>query len=69
MSNKYDYKDVFVHDTSFVDENVTIGQGTKIWHFNHILKDCKIGSDCSFGQNIPSASRSIFFVNTTGFAL
>ncbi len=52
MSNKYDYKDVFVHDTSFVDENVTIGQGTKIWHFNHILKDCKIGSDCSFGQNV-----------------
>jgi UDP-2-acetamido-3-amino-2,3-dideoxy-glucuronate N-acetyltransferase len=52
INKKYNYKEVFVHDTSFVDENVTIGQGTKIWHFNHILKDCKIGKDCSFGQNV-----------------
>jgi len=52
MNNKCDYEDVFVHETSFVDENVIIGQGTKIWHFNHILKECKIGKDCSFGQNV-----------------
>lgn len=52
MNKKYDYKDVIVHETSFIDENVTIGRGTKIWHFSHILKDCKIGSDCSFGQNV-----------------
>ena len=52
INKKYNYKEVFVHDTSFIDENVTIGQGTKIWHFNHILKDCKIGKDCSFGQNV-----------------
>ena len=52
MNKKYNYKDVFVHETSFIDENVIIGQGTKIWHFNHILKDCKIGKDCSFGQNV-----------------
>ena len=52
MNKKFNYKDVFVHDTSFVDENVKIGKGTKIWHFNHILKNCKIGNDCSFGQNV-----------------
>jgi len=46
------YKDIFIHETSYVDDNVAIGQGTKIWHFNHILKDCKIGENCSFGQNV-----------------
>ena len=52
MNKKYDYNDVFIHDTSFVDDNVTIGQGTKIWHFSHILQDCNIGKDCSLGQNV-----------------
>jgi len=52
MNKKNDYKDVFIHDTSFVDDNVTIGQGTKIWHFSHILQDCNIGKDCSLGQNV-----------------
>jgi UDP-2-acetamido-3-amino-2,3-dideoxy-glucuronate N-acetyltransferase len=52
MNNKPNYKEVFIHETSFIDENVTIGEGTKIWHFSHILKDCKIGKDCSFGQNV-----------------
>ncbi len=52
MNNKYDYKDVSIHETSYIDEDVTIGPGTKIWHFSHILKDCKIGKDCSFGQNV-----------------
>lgn len=50
-SNKH-FKDVFIHDTTYVDENVEIGYGTKIWHFSHILKDCKIGNNCSFGQNV-----------------
>jgi UDP-2-acetamido-3-amino-2,3-dideoxy-glucuronate N-acetyltransferase len=52
MNKKSDYKDVFVHETSYIDENVKVGEGTKIWHFSHILKDCKIGKDCSFGQNV-----------------
>jgi UDP-2-acetamido-3-amino-2,3-dideoxy-glucuronate N-acetyltransferase len=52
MNKKNDYKDVFIHDSSFVDDNVKIGQGTKIWHFSHILQDCNIGNDCSFGQNV-----------------
>ncbi len=41
----------FVHSSSFVDENVEIGEGTKIWHFCHILPGTKIGKNCSFGQN------------------
>lgn len=46
------YKDVFVHESSYVDNNVTIGRGTKIWHFSHILMNCEIGEDCSLGQNV-----------------
>lgn len=42
----------FVHETSFVDEDVQIGEGTKIWHFCHIQKGAKIGEKCSFGQNV-----------------
>ncbi|MDP8239450.1 MAG: Gfo/Idh/MocA family oxidoreductase [Candidatus Hatepunaea meridiana] len=41
----------FVHPTSFVDDNVEIGKGTKIWHFSHIMKGAKIGEKCIFGQN------------------
>ena len=41
----------FVHDSSFVDENVVIGNKTKIWHFCHILSGSVIGDNCSFGQN------------------
>lgn len=45
-------KNLFVHESSYVDDNVTIGQGTKIWHFSHILSNCDIGEDCSLGQNV-----------------
>lgn len=41
----------FVHESSYMDENVSIGQGTKIWHFSHILSGSVIGECCSFGQN------------------
>lgn len=42
----------FVHESSYVDENVTIGHGTKIWHFCHIHKGAQIGTNCSLGQNV-----------------
>ena len=42
----------FVHESSYVDENVTIGNGTKIWHFCHIQKGAVIGERCSLGQNV-----------------
>jgi len=44
--------DFFVHESSYIDDNVTIGEGTKIWHFCHIQKGAKIGKNCSFGQNV-----------------
>jgi len=52
MNKKYKFKDVFIHKTSYVDENVEIGGKTKIWHFSHVLHNCKIGINCSFGQNV-----------------
>lgn len=42
----------FAHETAIVDEGCTIGQGTKIWHFSHIMSDCNIGEQCSIGQNV-----------------
>lgn len=52
MVNKNKLRNVFIHETSYIDENVAIGEDTKIWHFSHILKNCKIGKNCSFGQNV-----------------
>jgi len=42
----------FVHSTSFIDDDVEIGEGTKIWHFCHIQSGARIGKQCSFGQNV-----------------
>lgn len=42
----------FVHPSSYVDEGCTVGEGTKIWHFSHIMKDCTIGPKCNIGQNV-----------------
>jgi UDP-2-acetamido-3-amino-2,3-dideoxy-glucuronate N-acetyltransferase len=42
----------FVHSSSFVDEPCEIGAGTKIWHFSHIMKNCRIGENCNIGQNV-----------------
>lgn len=41
----------FFHESSYVDDNVNIGDNTKIWHFSHILSGTTIGENCSFGQN------------------
>ena len=42
----------YVHPSSVVDEGVTIGEGTRIWHFCHIQKGALIGRHCSLGQNV-----------------
>jgi UDP-2-acetamido-3-amino-2,3-dideoxy-glucuronate N-acetyltransferase len=42
----------FVHSSSFVDAPCEIGGGTKIWHFSHVMKNCRIGEDCNIGQNV-----------------
>ena len=44
--------DYFLHESSYVDNGVTIGKGTKIWHFCHIQSGAEIGENCSFGQNV-----------------
>ena len=44
--------DFFVHESSYVDEPCSIGAGTKIWHFCHIMKDSSIGANCNIGQNV-----------------
>ena len=42
----------FAHESSYVDDNVKIGKGTKIWHFCHIQSGAEIGENCSLGQNV-----------------
>ncbi len=43
--------DYFIHPSSYIDKNVIIGKGTKIWHFSHVLSNTKIGENCVIGQN------------------
>jgi UDP-2-acetamido-3-amino-2,3-dideoxy-glucuronate N-acetyltransferase len=45
-------KKFFVHESSYIDENVIIGDNTKIWHFCHVQTGAVIGENCSFGQNV-----------------
>ncbi|WP_196016914.1 acyltransferase [Alistipes senegalensis] len=45
-------KNYFVHPSSCIDENVTVGDGTKIWHFCHVQTGASIGRNCSLGQNV-----------------
>jgi UDP-2-acetamido-3-amino-2,3-dideoxy-glucuronate N-acetyltransferase len=47
MDNNY-----FAHPSAIVDEGCKIGNGTKIWHFSHIMKNCVIGENCNIGQNV-----------------
>ncbi len=42
----------FAHPTAVIDEGCTIGEGTKIWHFSHIMPNCIIGKHCNIGQNV-----------------
>lgn len=52
-------KNIFLHESSYVDENVSIGNNTKIWHFSHIQSGSKIGSNCRIGQNVNIANNVI----------
>ena len=42
----------FAHETAVIDDGCNIGEGTKIWHFSHIMPNCKIGDGCNIGQNV-----------------
>lgn len=45
-------KNFSAHPTAVIDEGCEIGEGTKIWHFSHIMSNCKIGKNCNLGQNV-----------------
>ena len=43
---------VFVHESSYIDDGVELGAGTKIWHFSHVMGNCALGENCTLGQNV-----------------
>jgi UDP-2-acetamido-3-amino-2,3-dideoxy-glucuronate N-acetyltransferase len=45
-------KHYLAHETAVIDDGCTIGEGTRIWHFSHIMPDCVIGKNCNIGQNV-----------------
>jgi len=49
-------KNYFAHDTAVIDDGCSIGKGTRIWHFTHIMQGCEIGKNCNFGQNVVVSS-------------
>lgn len=52
MSTVGDNPAYFAHETAVIDQPCEIGAGTRIWHFSHIMRDCRIGSRCNIGQNV-----------------
>jgi len=51
--------DFFVHESSYADEGCQIGEGTKIWHFSHIMAGAVIGKNCSIGQNVNIGAKAV----------
>ena len=49
MDKKQSY---FAHETAVIDEGCNIGEGTKIWHFSHLMPNCTLGENCNIGQNV-----------------
>ena len=45
-------KDCFIHESAIIDEDVTIGEGTSVWHFCHLQKGAVVGANCNLGQNV-----------------
>lgn len=42
----------FAHETAVIDDGCTIGEGTKVWHFSHLMSGCVLGNNCNLGQNV-----------------
>ncbi len=55
-NDKAETKDYFAHESAYIDQPCEIGEGTRIWHFCHIMKDSKIGENCVLGQNVNISS-------------
>tara|TARA_B100000427_G_scaffold240543_1_gene203424 strand:+ start:2374 stop:2946 length:573 start_codon:yes stop_codon:yes gene_type:complete len=45
-------KDKLIHESAYIDKNVKLGEGTRIWHFSHVLEGSEVGDFCNFGQNV-----------------
>lgn len=45
-------KPYFAHETAVIDDGCTIGEGTRIWHFSHLMPNCVVGKNCNIGQNV-----------------
>ena len=45
-------KKFFAHESAYIDEGCTIGKGSKIWHFSHVMSNCVLGENCNIGQNV-----------------
>ena len=50
-------EEIFIHETAVIDEPCTIGPGSKIWHFSHIMPDSVLGNNCNLGQNVVVSSK------------
>lgn len=53
----------FAHDTAVIDADCIIGDGTKIWHFSHVMSNCIIGENCNLGQNVVVSPKVILGTN------
>lgn len=49
----------FVHESSYVDDGAVIGEGTKVWHFTHVMPGARIGKKCVLGQNVNVGSKAV----------
>ena len=52
MEKESTQQNYFAHETAVIDEGCEIGEGSKIWHFSHIMSGCKLGKKCNIGQNV-----------------
>ncbi|WP_224485315.1 acyltransferase [Robertkochia aurantiaca] len=53
----------FSHESSYIDDGCVIGEGTKIWHFSHVMSDSRIGENCNIGQNVVISPKVILGSN------
>jgi UDP-2-acetamido-3-amino-2,3-dideoxy-glucuronate N-acetyltransferase len=53
------FPDVKIHESAYIDDRVTIGPGSRVWHFVHVLPDTTIGRDCVLGQNVMAGPRVV----------
>jgi len=53
----------FSHETAVIDEGCQIGENVKIWHFSHVMPNCKIGDNCNIGQNVVVSPNVILGLN------